>query len=300
MNTATIVFHLPGNDALGAELAAALELNEGSLLVRKFPDGETYVRGETPCKNQDVVLVANLYRPNAHVMPLTFCAQALRDLGAKRIVLVTPYLPYMRQDARFQPGEVVTSRIFSRWLNNTVDGLVTVDPHLHRFTTLDELYSIPTRVQHAAPAIADWIRARVKQPVIVGPDQESEQWVSEVADLSDAPFILLSKTRHGDRDVNITVPPLEPWREYTPVLVDDIISTARTMIETVEHLNKAGYRPPICIGVHGVFATDAYEQLRSSNVADVVTCTTVKHPSNAIDVTNELAHGVREILASSH
>ena len=296
MNQATLVFSMPGHEALGSSLATALNAPEGTLAIRECPDGETYVRGETPCDGRDVVLAANLFQPNHAVLPLMFCAQALRVLDAGRVVLVSPYLPYMRQDMRFQPGEVITSRIFAKLLSETVDGLVTIDPHLHRYTSLSEIYSIPSRVEHAAPAIAEWIRAHVEQPLIIGPDSESEQWVSEVADMAESPYLVLAKKRHGDRDVEIAVPQLDAWRGRTPVLVDDIISTARTMIETISHLTQAGYSPPTCIGVHAVFAGDSYEGLANAGATEIVTCNTVPHPSNAIDLTAALTNGVRSLL----
>lgn len=299
MSQLTMVFSLPGHEALGARLAAVLDAPEGALTLRTFPDGETYVRGETPCEGLDAVLAANLFQPNGQFLPLVYAVRALRVLGARRVVLVSPYLPYMRQDARFKPGEVVTSRIFAKLLSDTVDGLVTVDPHLHRYTTLGEIYAIPSRVEHAAVAVAGWIRQAVEKPVIVGPDSESEQWVSEVADLAGAPFIVLSKIRHGDREVSIEVPPLAPWRAHTPVLVDDIISTARTMIETLGHLQDAGYAAPVCIGVHAVFAGDAYAALQEAGAAEIVTCNTIPHPSNAIDLTMLLAEGLRELFSSN-
>lgn len=298
MSSATMVFSLPGHEALGGRLAALLDAPEGALTLRTFPDGETYVRGETPCEGLDVVLAANLFQPDGQFLPLVYAVRALRVLGARRVFLVSPYLPYMRQDARFKPGEVVTSRIFARLLSDAVDGLVTVDPHLHRYTTLEEIYSIPTRVAHATAAVACWIRARVRKPLIVGPDSESEQWVSEVADLAEAPFIVLSKTRHGDREVSIEAPSLAPWREHTPVLVDDIISTARTMVETLGHLKDAGYAAPVCIGVHAVFAGDAYAALQDAGAAEIVTCNTIPHPSNAIDLTKLLAEGLSELFSS--
>ena len=291
-----IVFALPGQVERGAALAKALDAPVGKIAVRSFPDGETYVRGETPCDGADAVLAANLFRPDPQFLTVIYGARAIRVLGARRVVLVTPYLPYMRQDARFQPGEVVTSRIFSALLSQAVDGLVTIDPHLHRYTSLDEIYSIPNRVEHAAHCVADWIRGNINQPVIVGPDSESEQWVSEVAGMAGAPFIVLTKKRHGDRDVEISVPPLEPWRNHTPVLVDDIISTARTMIETIGHLEKAGYAKPVCIGVHAVFAEDAFEGLKNAGAAEIVTCNTIAHPSNRIDLTDVLAQGVSQLL----
>lgn len=294
--TDCMVFSLPGHEALGERQRHALEADAGALTVRAFPDGETYVRGDTPCDDRDAVLAANLFQPNPQILPLIYCTRAIRLLGARRVILVSPYLPYMRQDARFQPGEVITSRLFAALLSDAVDGLVTVDPHLHRYTHLGELYPIASRVEHAALSIAAWISGHVKRPVIVGPDSESEQWVAQVAGLADAPFLVLEKTRRGDRDVEIRLPPLDRWRAYTPVLVDDIISTARTMIETVGHLMASGYAAPVCIGVHAVFAGDAYRRLQDAGAADIVTCDTVPHPSNGIELGDVLARAVRNLL----
>ena len=191
------------------------------------------------------------------------------------------------------------SRIFARLLSDTVDALVTIDPHLHRYHSLSEIYTIPTRVEHAAPGIAEWIRTHVERPVLIGPDSESKQWVSEVAQMAGAPYLVLSKIRHGDRSVEIEVPGLEPWREHTPVLVDDIISTGQTMLETIRHLLQAGYAPPICVGVHGVFAGDAYVNLKQSGVKEVVTCNTIVHSSNKIDMLPILSSALKEMLDES-
>jgi len=107
--------------------------------------------------------------------------------------------------------------------------------------------------------------------------------------------VVLTKVRHGDRDVEVSVPDVDKWQGMTPVLVDDIISTARTMIETVGHLRAAGLAPPVCIGVHGLFAGTAYGDLQESGVARIVTSNTVPHETNAIDVSGLLATGLSEI-----
>jgi ribose-phosphate pyrophosphokinase len=133
-----------------------------------------------------------------------------------------------RQDRRFQPGEAVTSTYFAKILSSQIDWMVTVDPHLHRRSSLAEIYSIPTQVMHAAPLISDWIRNEVKKPLLIGPDSESEQWVAAVARDAVAPHLVLQKVRHGDRDVEISVPEVARWRDHIPVLVDDIVSTGRT------------------------------------------------------------------------
>ena len=293
-----LVLPLPGNEALAARLATALDGDHGAADVRRFPDSETLVRVRVPVSGRSVVLAATLDRPDDKLLPLLFLAATVRDLGAARIGLVAPYLAYMRQDRRFHEGEGITSTYFARILSGAVDWLVTVDPHLHRRATLAEIYTIPGVAVRAAPAISAWIRTQVPRPLLVGPDSESAQWVAAVAQAAGAPAVVLEKVRRGDRDVEVSVPDVERWRDHTPVLVDDIISTARTMIETVGHLRRADLAPPVCVGVHAVFAGRAYDDLVAAGAARVVTCNTIPHVSNTIDLTELLADGVRAVTAA--
>lgn len=293
-----IVIAVPGCEAHAERIGARIDGEPGATLVRRFPDGEVYVRIDAPVAGREVVLVCGLDKPGDKILPLLFLAATARDLGAKRVGLVSPYLSFMRQDSRFKPGEGVTSTYFAQLLSSQVDWLVTVDPHLHRWGSLDAIYKIPSRVAHAAPSIAAWIQREIERPVLVGPDAESEQWVAAVAGLCDAPFVVLEKTRHGDRDVEVTPPDLARHQGRTPVLIDDIISTARTMIATLGHLAHAGAASPVCVGIHAVFADRAHDDLRAAGAARIATCNTIAHPSNAIDVDDAIAAEARALLES--
>ena len=287
-----LVFALHGQDPLCATLAAHLGSEPGHLTVRRFPDGESYVRLDTPVAGRTVILVCNMRDPDTKFLQLCFAAAAAKELGAAHVGLVAPYLAYMRQDHRFQPGEAITSASYARLIGGFADWLVTVDPHLHRHGSLGEIYAIPTAVVSAAPSIARWIRANIASPWLIGPDAESAQRVSEVAQDSGAPFTVLEKTRHGDREVEVRLPDIDTHRAHTPVLVDDIISTGQTMIETLAHLKRAGLAAPVCIGVHAVFADRAYEDLLAAGAARVATCNTIPHPSNAIDLSEQIAAAI--------
>ena len=291
-----LLFALPGNERLAALLAPAIGVEIGQAALRRFPDGESYWRYDTPVAGRSVALLCTLDRPDDKVLPLLFAAAAARDLQAARIGLIAPYLAYMRQDRRFQPGEAVTSDTFAKIVSAHFDWLVTVDPHLHRRGSLNEIYNIPARALHAAPLIAEWISDNVDKPLLIGPDRESEQWVAAVARGAGAPHIVLRKQRRGDREVEVSVPELAQWRERTPVLVDDIISTGQTMIETVKQLKDAGLAPPVCLAVHGVFAGNALQELREAGAARVVTTNTIAHSSNGIDISGLLAEGVRALI----
>jgi ribose-phosphate pyrophosphokinase len=293
-----IVIAVPGCEDHARRIGARLGGEPGETLVRRFPDGEVYVRIDAPVAGRDVVLIGGLDKPGDKLLPLLFLAATARDLGARRVGLVAPYLSFMRQDSRFQPGEGVTSTYFAKLLSDAVDWLVTVDPHLHRLRSLDAIYSIPSRVARAAPAIAAWIQREVERPLLVGPDAESEQWVCAVASLCDAPWLVLEKVRRGDRDVEVSPPDLARHRDRTPVLVDDIISTARTMIATLGHLAGAT-APPVCVGIHAVFADRAHDDLLAAGAARIATCNTIAHPSNAIDVDDAIAAEARAVLEGS-
>ena len=279
-----VFFILPGNEALANNILLKTKGVAGEFISRKFPDGETYVRVLSDVIGKEDVIVCTLHEPDDKIFPLFFLAKNLKDLGAKKVTLVAPYLSYMRQDKKFNPGEAVTSEYFAKFLSSFVDELITIDPHLHRRASMSEIYTIPCKVLHASDLISKYIKEEIKMPLLIGPDSESEQWVSEVAKNANAPFIILQKERLGDRDVKVTIPEVEKYLNHTPVLVDDIISTAHTMIETVNHLKQLAMKAPVCIGVHAVFAGNAFEELSMSGAQQIVTCNTIKHQSNKIDV----------------
>lgn len=283
-----IYFSLPGNEELTNTLAEKSKAEVGKVELRYFPDKETYVRVLSDVKQKHVVLVCTLHHPDDKLLPLYFLSQTIKSLGAASVNLISPYLAYMRQDKVFNEGEGITSTYFAKLISGFADSLVTIDPHLHRRNSLNEIYSIPTKVMHAANHISAWIKNNVPNPVLIGPDEESEQWVADVAKNADAHFTVLKKIRHGDNDVEVSVPHIETYKTCTPVLVDDIISTGRTMIETILQLKQAGMKAPVCVGVHAVFAENAYQNMQNAGTAKIVTCNTIPHPSNQIDISDLL------------
>jgi ribose-phosphate pyrophosphokinase len=280
----SIIFAFPGNESLAESLRKKLNSEQGDFEIRNFPDGESYVRIDSKVRNKKVILVCTLDHPYSKFLPLFFLAKTAKSLGAASIILIAPYLSYMRQDKRFKPGEGVTSEYFALLISQLADVLLTIDPHLHRRTSLSEIYSIKTIVLHSMKLIAEWIKKNIPKPVLIGPDMESGQWVSEVAIMANAPFAILEKVRRGDKEVKVSIPHLERYSDHTPVLVDDIISTARTMIETIGHLKDNGMKPPVCIGVHGIFAGNAYADLLATGVTKIVTTNSIPHVTNNIDI----------------
>lgn len=289
-----VVIGCPGNERMAGQLGAALSAELGRVNIRRFPDGESYVRLDTDVIGRQVAVVATLRDPDPQFLALMYLARLLREAGAASVGLVAPYLAYMRQDRRFHAGEALTSVDFAQLLADRFDWLATIDPHLHRFKALRELYRIPAVALHCGSVLANWVRT-IDRPLLIGPDSESEQWVSEVAAQADAPFVVLKKTRLGDRTVRIQVPDLTRWNAHAPVLIDDIVSTARTMIEALRAWPSEATRP-ICLGIHAVFAPGAQAELEAERPRAIITTNTIPHPTNGIDVVALLAGGVRRFL----
>jgi len=236
------------------------------------------------------VLVRSLHQPNAKLVETVLAADALRRGGARRVTLVAPYLPYMRQDAQFMPGEPVSQRVIGEWLGRAFDAVLTVEAHLHRISRLDEC--VPRgRSLSVAPAIAQWLRRRRAPAVVVGPDEESEPWVRAVALASRLPWAVGRKRRHGDRAATVEVDGLAGARRA--VIVDDIASSGGTLSATARALRRQGVKTVDAVVVHAIFARGALGRIASAGVRRVVSCDTIPHVTNAIAVAPIVAAALR-------
>ena len=292
--TGPVVFNLHGHPDIARALLSISGAEPGEFQWRQFPDGETYLRLMSPVQGRDVLILCGLEQPDPRFLPLSFLVSAARDMGAARVGLVAPYLAYMRQDKRFHEGEALTSRYFAQLLSRQFDLIATVDPHLHRYHALSDVYSIPGRVVHAAPLLAQFV-AEQQNGFLVGPDEESEQWVSDLAQRADRPWVVGRKVRSGDRQVQVTLPDLAHLAGRQPILMDDVISSGMTMARALEALAEQGFRASICAGVHGLFADGADRMLEALG-ATLVTTNTIEHRSSQLDVGPMLASAVAALL----
>jgi ribose-phosphate pyrophosphokinase len=277
----------------GKELAQALGLDHALLHEHRFPDGESLIRLPSVVPER-VFVYCSLDHPNERLVPLLLALHGLRDAGAHWIGLIAPYLSYMRQDAAFNPGEVISQRIVAALLAAPIDALWTVDPHLHRVASLDVIFpAIKSRALSAAPLIAEWVTAEAPDAVLIGPDLESEQWVSDIANLCGRPWAVAEKTRLGDREVRIQLPDI-PTAGHRCVLIDDVASSGRTLAVAARGLLEAGARAVDVLVTHALFAGDAEDVLRQAGVDRVVSSNSIRHASNALSLAALLASHIQE------
>lgn len=295
-----LIFDMRKTGNLAETLVQAVNGEMGEMCRRHFPDGESYIRLESTVKDRDVIFTVDLSQPDAKMVPLLFAANTACSLGAKTLGLVAPYLPYMRQDKAFKTGEAVSARYFAQLLSSAFDWMVTVDPHLHRVQTLKSLYLLDPITVSSMPAIVDWVKNHTSDPLIIGPDSESLQWVSSVAKTLVAPYVVARKKRNGDHSVQIDMPNLGKFQDYTPIILDDIISTGTTLIKTVEALGPFGLAPPVCLTVHALMQEEVESKLLKVGVTQIISTNSVPHKTNKIDISDLISQAAAQYLKAPH
>ena len=210
--------------------------------------------------------------------------RAARIVEAQHLTLVAPYLAYMRQDMAFTPGEVVSQRHIGRLLAAAFDAVVTVDPHLHRVATMDEVVPGRRGVALTAAALLGGLAAeRVPGALLLAPDEEAGQWVRVAAAAHGLDHAVCHKTRHGDRDVAVSLPDHDV-RGRAVVLLDDVASTGRTLAAAARGALQAGAASVDCAVTHALFIGDALAEVHAAGVRHVWSADGVPHATNAVSV----------------
>lgn len=282
--------------AQGERLAQTCGIPAHPVDVRRFPDGESLVR---VCGQAKTALVLrSLDDPNAKLVELLLTAASLRDGGADRVILIAPYLAYMRQDMAFHAGEAVSQQVIGRLLAATFDGVVTVDPHLHRISDLGQaIPGIPALALSAAPAIAAAIGPGLDpRTILVGPDSESRPWVESMARPLGLDVLVGEKVRHGDRAVSLAIPEIARVSGRPVLLVDDVISSGTTLIEAARLLQKAGAQTIDAIATHVLARPDDLQRMDDAGVRSVRACDSTSHPLATIPLARLLADAMQALV----
>lgn len=282
--------HALADDAAPAgRLAAALGIACVGLASHRFPDGEHRV---TAARTTPTALVyRTLADPDAKLFELLLAADALRRRGATRLVLVAPYLPYMRQDTAFAPGEAVSQQVIGRLLAGAFDAVVTVDPHLHR--TRDLAAVLPGAITvSAAAAIATALKGRLPaDTLLIGPDTESRPWVAAIAAPLGLDFLVATKQRHADRSVSVSLPPIGPRPAF---LVDDMLSSGGTLIACARQLLAGGARIEGAAVTHCLAHADDLARLAAAGITPLIACDSLPGPVATISLAPVLAAAIRQ------
>jgi ribose-phosphate pyrophosphokinase len=292
-----VILAFPDSLPQAQALARLLRLPCEAIEAHVFPDQESLLRLPAQLPEQ-AILFTSLDHPNARLVELLLAVETARHLGAHRIVLVAPYLCYMRQDTEFLPGQAVSQVIIGRFLAGLCDVLITVDPHLHRVAELrDAVPAHEAIALSAARLIGHFIAGQCTQPLLVGPDEESEQWVRQAADAIGADFVVARKQRSGDTEVRIFLPDHD-YQGRQVVLVDDMISSGHTLMNSAAALRERGAARVDAACTHALFGEDTLQALHRAGIGRIWSTDSIRHSTNCIALAELLATAVGN--ASGH
>ncbi|MEM2308557.1 MAG: ribose-phosphate diphosphokinase [Sulfolobales archaeon] len=272
---------------VGFELSKLIGARYHDVEVKEFPDGELYVRIPVDLSGLDVVYVNSLAkRPNELLVETVLTLETIADVGARTIHAVLTYIPYARQDTRFKPGEAVSALVIAKHLKSLrIDRLYTFDLHLHRFRDPRHLFGDNFVNLTAVRDLVRYISAshKLRNCVIVGPDEESEQWAKVASEeLGGLPYTVMEKKRISASEV--VVEPRNPdiVAGRSAIVVDDIISTGGTIVETVRVLRNLGVREVYVAVTHAILAGRALSKLTQLELEDLVASDTVLSPISKV------------------
>ncbi|PTU73732.1 ribose-phosphate diphosphokinase [Pseudomonas mangrovi] len=294
----SLLLYFADESAPAQRLAETCGLPCAPIERHRFPDDELRLR--LPLEGDglpaQLVLYRGLDHPNEKLVELLLVAGEARRLGAQRLILVTPYLAYMRQDIAFNPGEVVSQSIIGSFLAELFDAVITVDPHLHRIERLEQaIPGVEAITLSGAPVLAELIARERPDALLLGPDAEAAQWVAAAAAGHGFASGVCSKLRRGDRQVEITLPERD-FAGRQVVLLDDVASSGRTLAQATLKLLAAGAASVDVAVTHALFAGDALQVLREAGVGCIWSTDCIAHPSNAIAMAPYLADALRPLL----
>jgi len=289
------------SEALTIKVARELGVQALKTEIRRFPDGETYVRCLDKVDAEKAAVIQSVYlHPNDYLIEYFLIVDMLKDLGVKTVYGVLPYFAYARQDERFTSGEAVSFATVTKLIEKAgTDQVFTIDAHRHRVPDITMAFKIPAVDLTAMGLLAQYAQQKysLENPLVVGPDEEAERWAREAAEQLRCGYDILEKIRLSDTEVSIK-PKRMDVRGHDVLIVDDIISTGGTMAETCTALLNMGARRVLVACTHPLLVGNALARVLRAGAEDVIGTDTVPSPVSYVTVAPVISKAIREINLS--
>lgn len=269
------------NPQLVKEIADYLGVSLGVVNISRFANGEIYVRYEESIRGADVFIVQSfsnlIININDAIMEMLIMIDALKRASVGRISAVIPYYCYARQEKKSSPREPITSRMLADIISTVgAERIITMDLHA---PAIQGFFNIPVDHMTAMPMLAQYIKQRkIKNGVVIAPDAGSVKKAEKLATRLDLPLGVMYKRRPAPNIAEITYF-IGDVQDKTPIIIDDMVDTAGSVMQVVDALLERGAKPEIyLLTTHGIFSPPAIERLNHSAIKEVVVCNTLPLP----------------------
>ena len=294
------IFTGNANPELAEKIAAYLKMELGQVEIKKFPDGEIFVKIKENIRGKDVFVVQPICcPPNENLMELLIMMDALRRASAARITPVLPFYGYARQDRKDQPRVPITAKLVANLLVAAgANRLLTMDLHAQQ---IQGFFDIPVDHLYAAPVIVKYLREKqLSNPVVVAPDTGGVSAAYAYSQMLECGLAVVAKQRKGPSEVE----PLTLVGEvegYTAIMVDDLTTTAGTLTSAAALLKAHGAAEVYAAVSHAAIVEKGIQRLEESELVELIVTDTVpvthetKFPIRVLTVSELLGEAILRI-----
>ena len=264
------------NRPLAEEIAESMGLPLGDVTIKRFADGEIFVRINQNARGRDVFIIQPTPPPADNLMEALLLIDAAKRASAARVTLVVPYYGYARQDRKDQPRVAISAKLVANLISAAgADRVLGMDFHTHQ---IQGFFDEPVDHLYAAPVLTGYFRKKgLEDLTVVAPDVGAAKMARGYARRLDAPIAIIDKRRPQANvaEVLSVVGDVEGRR---CLIVDDMIDTAGTLCSVAEVLHKRGAKEIYAAATHPVLSGPAVERLQDSPLVEVVVTNTLYVP----------------------
>jgi ribose-phosphate pyrophosphokinase len=284
----------PASQELGKKTVELLKAETVKVAFKRFPDGESYIRFEGELKNQEVVIIQSTSPPqDTSLIQLFLMADTAKEMGAKKVVTVIPYLAYSRQDKRFLQGEAFSIQIVAKLLKEVgIDEMLTINVHQQK---LLQEFPFPAKSVSAIPLLAEHFKSRgLGGAFSLAPDEGAKEYAMKSAEILGGGY----GWRHKERDRHTGAISFRDAkydvRGKDAIIFDDIISTGGTTADAVKMLKTQGAKRVYSACVHPLLIGDAERKIMSNGAEEIVGTDCVSSPASKVSVAPLIAKALAE------
>ncbi|AAP05311.1 ribose-phosphate diphosphokinase [Chlamydia caviae] len=273
MNKQPILLSGSSNLILAQNVCAELKIKLGRMELNQFPDGETHVKVLEDVRGRDVFIMQSIVgQPNHYLFELLIIADALKRSSAKSITAIIPYLGYCRQDRRNKTGEPITAKLVADVLTTAgITNLITCDLHADQ---IEGFYKTHVDHLHCQQLFVDTIKSCISQDCIaIAPDIGSIKIAERIARMLDTGLAVIKKERLNSFEVSMQL--IGEVQDKNVVIIDDLCSTANTLVEAANLCKQKGAKKIIATVTHGLFVGDAIQKIETSALESLFVTDTI-------------------------